>query len=170
MTSAAVGFRTKSQRNTGLLRGVSDAEKAGSGATETPLAAALDAIVAYIPTEVVTTYVAILAAINTGAESRAGQWAAFWAFATVTPVSVWLIFATKLRAAGKPLPVAPKQWPLWEMFAASVAFAAWGYALPDSPFNDFDWYTPAVATVVILGLTFLLGLVAPLFQPKTPTS
>lgn len=169
MTTAAVGFRKAPRTTGGILRGVSDAEKTGANQPQTPLATALEAIVAYIPTEIVTTYVAVLAAINDGGRSQSGQWVAFWAFAVVTPVTVWIVFATKIRAAGEPLPLTPTAWPMWELAAASIAFVAWAYALPESPFSSFTWYRPALATVVILVVTFALGLVAPLFQPRAPT-
>jgi hypothetical protein len=45
-----------------------------------------------------------------------------------------------------------------------VAFAVWAAALPGSPFRDFDAYNTAVATVVVLVVTFLLGLISPVFH------
>lgn len=164
MTRAAVSFR-KSPPSKELIRSVGRAERAAL-ADDSPLAAALRAIVTYIPTEIVTTYVAVLAALaDDRSPSRAGQWAALLTFALLAPVTVWLLFATKLRAEGLPLPRRLAEWPRWEMSAALLAFLAWAYALPDAPFRDWSWYRASLGTVVLLVVSFGLGLLAPLFQP-----
>jgi len=51
---------------------------------------------------------------------------------------VWVAFATKLRAVGKPLPASPQRWPVWEMTAATLAYGAWTFALPNTPFAQFN--------------------------------
>lgn len=165
MTRAAIGYRTK-QRSGDLLRSVGRAEQAAPE-VDSALSAALRAIVTYIPTEIVTTYVAVLAALSDGGtSSRSGQWAAFVVFAALAPTTVWVLFATKSRTRGLPLPLRPHDWPLWEMVASALAFFAWAYALPDSPFNQWKWYRPSLGAAVLLLVSFGLGLVAPLFQPS----
>jgi hypothetical protein len=131
---------------------------------------ALNVLAGYIPTEIVTLYGAYVAAIHPKGTpepppSYDPDWTVFFAFLIVTPIVLWLIFAAKVRSAQKPLPLLPKSWPLWEMCAATIAFAAWAFALPATPFREFkDWYNTGLAAVVVLTTSTMLGLVAPLFQ------
>jgi hypothetical protein len=139
--------------------------------------AALQVITTYIPTEILTLYVAVLAAlrdpkVTTGASAASANAAAggsanaetaFWVFLVLTPIAVWLVYAAKLRAAeaGRPLPADPGAWPVWEMFAATLAYVAWAVALPDSPFPSVP---QALGAVIVLTTSTLLGLAAPVFQ------
>jgi hypothetical protein len=137
---------------------------AGTPESQNAVTTALKVIVTYIPTEVLTVYIAVLAAIHIpNRTSYRSLWIAFYIFLIATPLIVWLIYAGKTISGGKKMPLSPRSWPLWEMFAATVAYAAWAFGLPDSPFQDFDWYTPALAGLVVLIISTLLGLLAPLF-------
>ena len=141
----------------------------------------LNVLFGYMPTEVVTLYVAVTSALQSPAGAGAGpdpaaaaaaslnaRWIAFWCFLAVTPVVVWVVYATKLRAASKPLPTEFAVWPVWEMFAALLAFFTWAFALPDTPFKERfpEWYSPGLASIAVLLGSTLLGLLAPLFQRK----
>jgi hypothetical protein len=123
---------------------------------QTDATAALKAVASYIPSEVLTVYVAALATLQ-------GSTSVFWWFFGATPVVVWLVYAGKLASAGKPLPVWPGAWPWWEMFAATIAFVAWGLALPDSPFKSATWYSSAIAGLGVVTVSVALGLLAPVF-------
>lgn len=137
----------------------------------------LNVLFGYIPTEVVTVYVGIATALQPETPEGAPippptgpQWAAFWAFVVLTPLTVWVVYASKLKAAGKPLPLTWATWPIWEMVAALVAFCTWAFALPNTPFREFrDWYSPALASIAVLFASTALGLVAPLFQRELGT-
>jgi hypothetical protein len=133
----------------------------------------------YIPTEVVTLYVAVAAALqppspadgvaaavaaSAVAASQRSLWIAFWCFFVATPLVVWVVYASKLTAAKKPLPSTYDAWPVWEMLAALIAFCAWAFALPNTPFREFPWYSPALASIAVLLGSTVLGLLAPLFQ------
>jgi hypothetical protein len=153
-------------------------------ATQSPSTAALMAIATYIPTEIITLYVAALAALAASdpsipaepsvAASTGGSIAsstdliAFWTILALTPVIVWLVYAAKVRNAGKKLPKSPSAWPWWEMASSTVAFAAWAYAMPNSVFTRFTWYTAALGTLLVLIVSTLLGLIAPIVQRKLP--
>lgn len=91
-------------------------------------------------------------------------------FLIAAPILVWLVYAGKVKTAGKPLPLPPRQWPAWAMIASLLAFAAWAYALPDSPFCRFGWYTEAVGAFVILAASTVLGLLAPIVQRPLTTA
>ena len=131
---------------------------------QTSISTALKVIATYIPTEVLTLYVAVLAALRTPGQTDNRLSVTFYSFLIVTPVVVWLVYAAKCKGGGKPLPLTPKSWPVWEMFAAAVAYAAWAFAMSDNPFSVFTWYSSALAGVVVLIVSTLLGLLAPIFQ------
>jgi hypothetical protein len=128
---------------------------------------ALNVLFGYIPTEVLTLYVAVIAAINSKDSATssvtAAAWPVFWAFLVTTPLVVWVVYAAKLKGAGKPLSL---QLPIWEMIAATIAFGAWAFALPKSPFSELSWQSGA-APIVVLVTSTVLGLLAPLFQSAT---
>lgn len=170
------------------LRGVPPArdeeeEKAASpsaaaASAQNPISNALQVVVAYIPTEILTLYVAMMAVLRHPGQSQPqagaptqpggfignGPLMAFWAFFIATPVVVWLLYAAKVKAASRPVPVKPAQWPLWEMFASTVSYAAWALAMPDCPFWSQPWYSSQMAGLAVLSASTVLGLLAPLFQ------
>jgi len=139
------------------------AAASGQAPAQSDATAALKAISSYIPSEILTVYVGVLGALQQGGALPPSARTAFWGFLIGTPVVVWLVYAAKVRAGGGDIWSA---WPLWEMFAATVAFGVWGLALPDSPFKEVGWYSPAIAGVMVLVVSMLLGLVAPLVQKK----
>jgi hypothetical protein len=139
---------------------------AGTAESQSPATTAISVIATYIPTEVLTLYVAVLGALQ-GPNGVAPKslWSAFIFFLVLTPVVVWLIYAARVKAAKKKLPLSPRTWPMWEIFAATVAYVAWAIALPDNPFKyQFGWYSPALAGVIVLVISTLLGLMAPVVQ------
>lgn len=125
---------------------------------------ALNVLFGYIPTEIITLYVTVVGAIQTGPIPTQGEWNAFICFVLATPLVVWLVYGAKLQSANKPLPLSYSAWPIWEMTAATLAFVAWSFALPRSPFSAYAWYSAALSGVVVLIVSTCLGLVAPFFQ------
>jgi hypothetical protein len=126
---------------------------------------ALNVLFGYIPTEVLTLYVAVLAAIQKPDKVTQAQWIVFWSFLAFTPIVVWIVYAAKVRIArGGALPTAFRAWPVWEMLAATVAYVAWAFALPQTPFTQYLWYSSALAGAAVLVTSTVLGLLAPLFQ------
>jgi hypothetical protein len=160
----------------------------GTAKTETTASATLQSIATYIPTEIIGLYLAALAAaragINPATEKVSGTEAdrvgslnlasnsevrIAIVFGVLTPLIVWLVYAGKVRAGGGSVPVSPRKWPVWEMFAAFVGFAAWSFSLPDSPFTRFSWYSVSWATFVVLAVSTGLGLLGPLWQRTLKT-
>ena len=137
--------------------------------SKTPVERASDSaeqLARYIPTEVVTVYVAIVAAQQQAAASEDTKWVTFWIMLGLTPVVTWLLLAIRLRASKMPLPINPKQWPYWKAIAACIAFTAWAFALPETPFKSVAWYADgAYGSPVLLATTVLLGLLGGLFDP-----
>jgi hypothetical protein len=134
-------------------------------APQSPMTAALAVIVTYVPTEVLTLYVAVLAAI-THPEGRdsSGVWVAFWVFLVATPLIVWLVYAAKVRSVKRRLPSRPSEWPVWEMVAGTLAYVAWAVSLPNAPFLGRLGLPATLAAVIVLVTAAALGLLAPLFQ------
>jgi hypothetical protein len=130
--------------------------------------AALNVLFGYIPTEVLTLYVAVITAIQQPNKVTQAQWIAFWSFLVATPIMVWLVYGAKIMAAQRPLPLAPRTWPVWEMFAATVAYCAWAFALPNAPFTGYAWYSSALAGIGVLIASTVLGLLAPIFATCPP--
>ena len=131
---------------------------------------ALNVLFGYIPTEVLTLYVATLGALHQPTSQPIqpimADWIAFFAFLAFTPTVVWLVYGAKLKAASKPLPLSFGAWPVWEMFAATVAYLVWTFALPNSPFTRYGetWYSAALSGIAVLVSSTVLGLLAPFFQ------
>lgn len=130
--------------------------------------AALQTLTTYIPTEVLTLYVSAVATLGVVKNAQGhdiGRWIPFFVFLLGTPTVVWLAFATKVKGADKPLPVSPTKWPLWEMFAATLAYVAWTFALPSTPFAQYEqWYSSGLAGFLVLIVSWGLGAISPLMQ------
>lgn len=144
----------------------------GNARTENQLTALLKSISSYIPTEAITLYLAALAAVRDEADSSRlastpssdGDVVVVTVFFLLIPIFVWLVYAGRVKTGGKTLPLAPSKWPLWEMVAATVAFGAWSFALPDSPFMRLSWHNAAWSVFVVLAVSTALGLLAPILQ------
>ena len=138
----------------------------GESSTTGAVTAALDVVMSYVPTEILTLYVAVMAVVQAENQVSLAEWNTFWFFLAATPLVVWLVFAGKLRGAGRALPVAPTKWPWWEIFAATTAFVAWALALPKSPFSVCSWYVGGLAGIVVLVTSTVLGLLSAIFRPQ----
>jgi hypothetical protein len=134
-----------------------------------PVDTTFNVLFGYIPTETLTLYVAVLAAVQQVGKVSPTDWVAFWIFLVATPIIVWLVFAAKLKVLLKPLPLNFGAWPVWEMIAATAAYAAWAFALPHSPFTEYSWYSPGLSALSVLVVSTLLGLLAPFFQKPLST-
>ncbi len=150
----------------------------GTPESRTGVAGAMQIIMTYVPTEILALYTSISTAIqsvgtssnNNLEQSFMSAWIAFWACFAMTPISVWLLYASKVKQAGKRLPIGFRTWPKWEMFAATLAFVAWAFAMPGSPFRSFEgFYSPGVAAIVLPCTAMLIGLAAPIMHQELKT-
>ena len=129
---------------------------------KTSIENALGVLFSYIPTEVIALYVAVISAIKVNS-SYAG-WVTFFIFLIFTPLVVWLVYAAKVKKATGVIPLTISSIPVWEMTASTLAFIAWAFALPDSIFQTFTWYSQSVAGVSILLTSTILSLISPFFE------
>jgi len=131
---------------------------AGIAAPAGAVSKALKSIGTYIPTEVMATYLAILAIVPTN-RGHGFQWLMFWLFLIATPLVVWLGIMAAHKSSGRAFVGKPiSQWPWWSMIAATVAFAAFVLVLPGSVMNDVSWYEAWMGSVAIILSAFVLGL------------
>ena len=130
---------------------------------------ALNALVGYIPTEVITLYVAALSAEAALHSTVPAIDAAtiLWFFVGLTPLLLLLIYLSKVAATGDKLP-GPREWPWWKMVAATIAFFVWALAVPGNPY-----LRDAAAAVAGLGAMLastLLSIMTPIFERPAPTT
>lgn len=153
-------------RRTGGLESAGEPD-ARPGAENNRVTNALNLLVGYVPTEVITLYVAALSA-------QAAIHATFafvdaltilWFFVGLTPLLLLLIYISKVAATGDKLP-GPALWPWWKMFAATVAFFVWAIAVPGNPYlKDM---TAAVAGFGAMLVSTLLNVLTPIFERPAP--
>lgn len=141
---------------------------------ENPTSTALKTVSTYIPSELLTLYVAFTAALTPLASDPTlrdytTRWALFGLFFALTPTAVWVAFATKLIADKKRLPRQWSEWPKWEMTASLIAYVAWAAALPDTPFASLWGYSAAVAAIFVALASTALGWLAGLFPQLQKT-
>jgi hypothetical protein len=131
------------------------------------VASATDILVSSIPTEIVATYTAIVAVISAAlVESAAGdylplRWWLFGGFCAATAISVATGYHTSKD------PASSRRFPWLEIVSASLAFAAWGLAMPESPLF-FILENPVlpitVGLIVVITAFVITGFVAPFLQ------
>jgi len=125
---------------------------------------AINALVKYIPTEVVTLYlgcVSALPAIKSDLPEITAE-RLYWAFVIFTPLFFLLVFYNQLAVANQSFP-SFLQWPWWRMFASTVAFCTWALAIPNNPFISSN----AAGVLSGIAATFvstLLTLVGPIVE------
>jgi hypothetical protein len=156
---------TRARRTGGLeSAGGPDARPA---AEDNRVTNALNALVMYIPTEVITLYVAALSAQGALQSTFAFIDAAaiLWFFVALTPLLLLLIYISKVAATGDKLP-GPAIWPWWKMCAATIAFFVWALAVPGNPY--LGGMSAAVAGFGAMLVSTLLNVLTPIFERPAP--
>ena len=133
---------------------------------ETKASNALDALARYIPTEMVTLYVAASAAMpELKASLGVSEANVYWSFGLLTPILFLLILAGKRRGCGLPAFPALKTWPWWKLIASAIAFLVWALAIPTTPYLTGDAGKVVAAFAAVFVSTFLT-LVEPVVERK----
>ena len=140
----------------------------GTIQTQQGVGGALQVIMTYLPTEIVALYTSVSTAIDregNASTAFSAHWLAFYICLLMTPATVWLMYAGRVRLADRPLPLSWRRWPIWEMTASTLAFAAWAYSMPGSPFEGLPgFYSRGVAAVVLPTTATFIALLAPILQ------
>lgn len=127
----------------------------------------LEELARYIPTEAVTMYLALLGVVGVASGGFTGRWIAFAIFAIATPLMVWVDWEIKVRSAVGVDRGKTRRFLIFNAVAAMLAFAALGFALPASPFSQFQWYDPKWGGFAALVVPYLLTKGEALFLPPT---
>lgn len=131
----------------------------------------LNAIVQWIPVETIGVYVFLqqlfldplkaAPATNLDQLDFSAHWRVFWVGLVLTVLTVPLYTAMKAKIA-----TAEFKFPLAETIIGAIAFVLWAAALPDSPLNDWSWWTPDFGVAAITVSALLLNPIAVLLNLK----
>jgi hypothetical protein len=127
-----------------------------TGMKDSTLTNAANALAKYIPKEIVTLYVAGLAA-GPAIKSLVGmgnRQVFYWAFVLITAPTYLVVYLSFLKANRKPIPPAA-QWPWWQMVASVIAFAVWALAVPGNPYISGTLGAAATGFFALFVSTFL---------------
>jgi hypothetical protein len=106
----------------------------------------VSSLVAFIPAEPVTLFIALLAAVGVGSEAWV-RWTLLGVVAVLAPVWVEIHYLQKAKSKK-----ARKKVPVFEMCAGLVAFLAWSTTVPDSPWVAIGGFTTRWGLVIALAI------------------
>ena len=128
-----------------------DRNPVGTNADEGRGKKELARITAYVPTEAIATYVALLGLIEPG--PGAPRWILLGITALIAIFLCWYFWSgATTELPGKVL--------VWQCVFALVGLAAWASALPNSPFFSFDWYSARYGAAAVIILSPVIPRVA----------
>ena len=126
-------------------------------------------LVAFIPTEIITLWVALIAVLNdpkapTGKKLCHADWSTHWYCAIGFAVLASLLVLGLAYRKFKDTEGIDFKWPVFQMLAAPIAFMAWAISLPEGPLRSACWYSEeagafivTVATVAITTVGYIAG-------------
>lgn len=137
------------------------AEKAGLGGGAQDQKA-LDELTRYIPTETITLFVANVGILSVLSRYWPGVTtiAIYLIWALLTPLIVYLVALGKHKSSNAPgkLPL-----PVWPMASSTIAFLAWGLAVPGMVSEDL---LKVIAAFGALFISKVLSLLEPIFGAR----
>ncbi|HUE84709.1 MAG TPA: hypothetical protein VMO26_01405 [Vicinamibacterales bacterium] len=165
LASTRVAREAEARANVRIL---SSSSEDAVGPREDDVQNALSALVEYVPAETITLYIATVSSLPvlTAAVPALNALTVYIVFAALTPALFALVYAGKRRAAGESRWPGWRAWPWWPTVAATVAFLAWGLAVPDGPFSTTD-SGRVLGSLVAIFVSTLLGVFGRFFTPKT---
>jgi hypothetical protein len=101
-------------------------------------------LVAFIPAEPVTLFIAVLAAVGTESEFWV-RWIVFGVVVALAPLWVEIHYLQKARSRK-----ARRKLPLFEMSAGVIAFVAWSTSVPFSPWEQIGGFTARWGLLIAL--------------------
>jgi len=137
----------------------------GEQKKEPKTSAAFEALARYIPTEVVTLYIAAASAMQALKQAMPviNETNTYWFFVIITPVVFFVVYAGKRLANNQPAWPGLRSLPWWKLIASTVAFAVWALAVPTTPYLT-GVAGGAVAAFFATFVSVLLSLLAPIFE------
>jgi hypothetical protein len=104
-----------------------------------------DRLLKHIPAEAVAVYLTLDGIIRSSAEGNqleVALWIAFGLGLVGTPLYLW-----RLQGVARSL----------QLVVSTLSFAIWVFAL-GGPYAQYNWYEPWIASVVLVGFTFVIPL------------
>lgn len=151
----------------GTMRRLRGHRGAGGGAEEPAggTADVLSRLTLFIPTEAVALYVAILPfTVPKDIPLTKQDFTSRWILAIGVGVVAVLfgvgIYRRAVIERGERF-----RWPIRRTATLLIAYGAWVFAIPASPFNSFGWYTGALGAAVGIAATTAIALVHLWFGP-----
>ncbi len=151
-----------------------EAERAKRGEIEevtqdNAVTTALDYLIKFIPTELVTLYFLIVSAslaISRVLPSIFTNVRLYVLFAVLTPIFLLLVYMGKRKTAGLPAWPPFNELPLWKMVAATLAFLAWALAVPGNGLLEGEVGGPLAGVVAVLA-SVIISVLDPIFRRDT---
>ena len=133
--------------------------------TSSTINKAADALIKYIPTEIITLYVAATSAgpgLKVLFGGHGNRQILYWGFVCLTPIALLLLYWGSLQAERKPFP-SISNLPWWKLIASTIAFGVWGLSVPRNPFVSEP--IAGVAAGFLAGfVSVFLNILAPIFE------
>ena len=160
-----------------LLRTTESNQPAGGATVDVPEGAkvpgvdtgTLNSIVQWIPIETIGAYVFLQQLFlnpltkpsNQALEAidYSARWHVWWVGVALTVITIPLYTAVKAKAAK-----AKFKLPLAEALLGTLAFVLWAAALPDSPFDDWSWWSTDYGVAAITISALLINPIATLLN------
>jgi hypothetical protein len=178
----------KSQRQppvTAIKATAARAEEGTEKDTPSRTSDVVSALVSYVPAEAIAAYVAVLPFMDpssadkssTGGTDAAAHYSYLGRWGLAGVVAVLAIgYAVGYRAIAAKQARRSFKFPWIPVATTFLAFAAWVFAIPNSPFNEFDFYTPelgaAIGTIFATAISFVAAVTGETLtwaQAKTET-
>ena len=140
----------------------------GQKKTEPKSSAAFEALARYIPTEIVTLYIAAASAMEALKQAlpSVNETNTYWFFVAITPLVFLIVLAGKRVANDLSAWPGFGGIPYWKLCAATVAFAVWALAVPTTPYFQ-GAAGGAIAAFFATFVSVFLSLLSPVFEkPK----
>jgi hypothetical protein len=128
----------------------------------------INQIVAFIPTEIITLWVALIALLSdpkAPAKKAAchADWGTHWILAAVFAVMAMGLTLGLAYRKFKDTNGIDFKWPLFGMLAAPAAFLAWAISLPEGPLRSACWYSDEAGAFVVLATTIAITTLGYIF-------
>jgi hypothetical protein len=140
----------------GMARAASGGHTRTLGEAEPP--DFLGRLIAYIPADIVAGYVAVFALVDGSDPDFSQEWITFAVFLALTPIVLVAVFLRETRRKGQ-RGLGLRDWPWLDIAIAMIAFVAWAFALPDTPFRDLADITGFWQMLVLVATTLVLAAI-----------
>jgi hypothetical protein len=150
--TTALGRRARQRRGRGGERELAATKKPTTSPSD-----AITSLVSYVPAEAIAAYVLLLPFMDPSGDGYSGRWGLAGGVAVLA-----VVYAVGYRKIAAVQAETEFKFPWVPVLFSAASFAAWVFAIPESPFNDFAFYSPelgAAAGTVAATLISFVGAV-----------